>query len=232
MMTLLALESTATIAGVALLQEGTLLGSIRIRHGWNLSGNLLHATEWLLARHRLTLAQVEAVAVDVGPGAFTGLKIGVMLTKTWAHALNCALIGVDAFSACAQEAVAGIPTLVALPARRDALYLRWMMPKHNAPPEPLTEPVMMVQSALADWVARTMSLAELASQPCLQAIGTPRAYEWLAPLLPKVHWRWIEAPSPEGVAQVGWHLWQQGKTVHPFQLVPLYIQPPSITLKR
>lgn len=231
-MTLLALESTATVAGVALLQEGALLGSVRVRHGLNLSGNLLHATEWLLARHQLTLTQVDAIAVDIGPGAFTGLKIGVMLAKTWAHALNCALIGVEAFSACAYEAVDGIPTLIALSARRDALYLRWMIPKQDAPPKPLSEPAMVVQSALAEWVARTMSADTLASESLLQAIGTPRAYEWLAPLLPQAHWRWIEAPSPEGVAQVGWQLWQAGKTVHPFQLVPLYIQPPSITLKR
>ncbi len=226
-MTLLALESTASVAGVALVQEGKLLGSVRIRHGLNLSGNLLHATEWLLGRASLRLGQVSAIVVDVGPGAFTGLKIGVMIAKSWAHALGAELVAVDAFSAVASLTPAGLTTLVALPARRDALYLRWCVPRLDAEPELLGEPAMIVQGALGEWVARTRPPEEV-----VQVVGTERAYGWLSPLLPSARWQLQEAPSPEGVAGVGWYRWRQGKTVHPFQLVPMYIQPPSITIKR
>ncbi len=226
-MTLLALESTASVAGVALMQEGKLHGSVRIRHGLNLSGNLLHATEWLLERANLHLEQVSAIAVDVGPGAFTGLKIGVVIAKSWAHALGIDLVAVDAFSAVAFSAPAGLPTLIALPARRDALYLRWCLPRLDTEPELLGEPAMIVQSALGEWVARTRP-----PEAVVQVVGTERAYEWLSPLLPSARWQIQEAPSPEGVAFVGWHRWRQGKTVHPFQLVPMYIQPPSITMKK
>ncbi|CUU10855.1 tRNA threonylcarbamoyladenosine biosynthesis protein TsaB [Armatimonadetes bacterium GBS] len=221
-MYLLALESTANLAGVALVHSGKLMGAVQIAHGQNLSGNLLHATEWLLNRHGLSREAIRAVAVDVGPGAFTGLKIGVMIAKTLAHALNLDLVGVSAFEACACVMPEGTPTLVALPARRDALYVQWLLPKPI--PEPLSQPAMVLQHALSAWLEQTTP----AREGC-QAIGSPKARGWLEPLMPALRWRMIEAPPPEGVAQVGWVRWQAGERTSPFQMVPFYLQPPSIT---
>lgn len=224
--TLLALEATSTISGVALVQGGALLGAVRLAHGMNLSGNLLHATEWLLQRHSLTLTQVDALAVDVGPGAFTALKIGVTMAKTWAHALSKPLLVVNAFEACAYGMPADVPTLVALPARRDALYLQWLVPRMEALPDTLCEPDFVVQGGLSEWLAQHTPNA-----PSLQAIGAPRAREWIEPHLPQLGWRLIDSPPPEGVAHIGWRKLQSGATVHPFSLTPLYIQPPSIHIK-
>lgn len=224
-MYLFAIESTAKIGGIALLHEGQLLGSVRVAHGHNLSGNLLSATEWLLNRHGLTVESLKAVAVDVGPGSFTGVKIGVVIAKTFAHALGIDLVGVNAFEACASVMPEGVPTLVALPARRDALYLQWISP--SALPKALGAPAMVVQHALEDW------LRENAPRESEQnAIGVAQARAWIAPILPNLRWRILDAPPPEGVAQVGWHYWQTKRTHSPFQLVPFYLQPPSIHLSR
>ena len=220
---LLAIEATGAVCGVALMQDGGLAGAARLAHGMNLSGSLLHGAEWLLQRHGLALAQVDAFAVDVGPGAFTGLKIGAMLAKSWAHALDKPLVAVSAFEACAVQVPAGVPTLVVLPARRDALYLQWLLPADEGLPQPLGEPAFVRRDALGEWLARGVPEGE-----ALQAIGTAHAREWLAPHLPRLRWRALDAPPVEGVAQVGWHRLQAGETVHPFALVPLYIQPPSI----
>ncbi|MCX7993695.1 MAG: tRNA (adenosine(37)-N6)-threonylcarbamoyltransferase complex dimerization subunit type 1 TsaB [Fimbriimonadales bacterium] len=224
--TLLALEATSAVSGVALVRDGALLGSVRLAHGLNLSGNLLHATEWLLQRHGLDLAQVDALAVDVGPGAFTALKIGVMLAKTWAHALSKPLIAVNAFEACAVEMPADVPTLVALPARRDALYLQWLTPRLEALPDALCEPAFVVQGALGEWLAQHTPDAEP-----FQAVGAAHARAWIEPHMSALHWMLVDSPSPEGVAYIGWRKLQSGAIVHPFSLTPLYIQPPSIHVK-
>lgn len=223
---LLAIEATGAVCGVALVQDGALAGAVRLAHGLNLSGSLLHATEWLLGRRGLALVQVDSFAVDVGPGAFTGLKIGAMLAKSWAHALDKPLVAVSAFEACAAQMPAGAPTLVALPARRDALYLQWLLPADGGVPQSLGEPAFVRRDALGEWLTRSLPEAEV-----MQAIGAAHAREWIAPHLPRLHWRTIDAPAVEGVAQVGWQRLQRGETVHPFALVPLYIQPPSIHLK-
>lgn len=223
---LLAIEASSVVGGVALVEGGLLQGSVRLAHGRNLSGNLLHAAEWLLQRRQLALEQVDAIAVDVGPGAFTGLKIGVTIAKTWAHALGKPLVAVSAFEACTAGMPEATPTLVALPARRDALYLQWLRPNSEGTPEPLSEPAFVLQDALGEWVAQHTPAAE-----CVQAIGAAHAHAWLAPHLPRLRWTIIESPPPEGVAQVGWRKYQRGETSHPFSLAPLYIQPPSIHIK-
>ncbi len=220
---LLALEATGEVSGVALLRDGALVASVRLAHGMNLSGNLLHGIAWLLQRCGLTLGQVDAFAVDVGPGAFTALKIGVTMAKSWAHALDKPLVAVSAFEACAAGMPAAVPTLVALPARRDALYLQWLAPRIDDLPAPLCEPAFVVQSALAEWLAQHTPHGD-----CLQAVGSERAREWIRAILPTLRWKHLDSPPAEGVAQVGWQRLSAGETVHPFSLVPLYIQPPSI----
>lgn len=237
---LLAIEATGAVCGVALVQDGALAGAVRLAHGLNLSGNLLHAAEWLLGRRGLSLAQVDAFAVDVGSGAFTGLKIGAMLAKSWAHALGKPLIAVSAFEACAAAMPDGAPTLVALPARRDALYLQWLLPGDAGLPQPLGEPAFVVRDALREWLAHNNGSPRVRGEPAgggavhasegeaLQAVGAAHAREWLAAHLPRLRWRTIDAPPVEGVAQVGWRRFLAGETMHPFALTPLYIQPPSI----
>jgi tRNA threonylcarbamoyl adenosine modification protein YeaZ len=223
---LMAIEATGAVCGVALVQDGALAGAVRLAHGMNLSGSLLHGAEWLLGRRGLSLAQVDAFAVDVGPGAFTGLKIGVMLAKSWAHALGKPLIAVSAFEACAAQMPTDAPTLIALPARRDALYLQWLLPVDEGLPQPLGEPAFIVRDALSDWLTHSYP-----REGFLQAVGVAHAREWLKPYLPRMHWRIIDAPPVEGVAQVGWRRFLAGEFVHPFALTPLYIQPPSIHRK-
>ena len=240
---LLAIEATGAVCGVALMQEGALVGAARLAHGLNLSGSLLHGAEWLLGRRGLALAQVDAFAADIGPGAFTGLKIGAMLAKSWAHALGKPLVAVSAFEACAAQMPAGAPTLVALPARRDALYLQWLLPADEGVPQPLGEPAFVVRDTLGEWLAHNNGSPRVRGEPAgggavhasegeaLQAVGTAHARAWVAPYLPHLRWRFIDAPPVEGVAQVGWRRWLAGETTHPFALTPLYIQPPSIHLK-
>jgi tRNA threonylcarbamoyladenosine biosynthesis protein TsaB len=232
---LMAIEATGAVCGVALVDDGALVGAVRLAHGLNLSGSLLHAVEWLLGRRGLSLAQVDAFAVDVGPGAFTGLKIGVMLAKSWAHALDKPLVAVSAFEACAAQMPAGAPTLVALPARRDALYLQWLLPADGGVPQPLGEPAFIVRDALGEWLTNEVGSPRVRGEPAgegaPQAVGAAHAQQWLASHLPYLRWRVLDAPPVEGVAQVGWQRWQAGETMHPFALTPLYIQPPSIHRK-
>ncbi|MFQ3611077.1 MAG: tRNA (adenosine(37)-N6)-threonylcarbamoyltransferase complex dimerization subunit type 1 TsaB, partial [Fimbriimonadales bacterium] len=108
-MYLLALESTSTHCGVALWDGSDSVATLQVRHGMNLSGTLVRATEWALQQAQITLEQVDAFAVDVGPGAFTGLKIGVMIAKSWAYALQKPLVAVSAFEACAITMPTDVP---------------------------------------------------------------------------------------------------------------------------
>lgn len=119
-MRVLGLETSGDAVSVALADAGGVQAELLFRHGMELSRSLQPRLEEVLRVAGLTVRDVEGVAVSIGPGSFTGLRIGVTAAKSLAWAL-----GVP---------VAGVPTLQALAA------------EHPAPPRAL---VCALQSASA-----------------------------------------------------------------------------------
>ena len=64
--------------------------------------DLAPAVADLLAEAGLTPRAVRRVAVSVGPGSFTGLRVGIMSAKAFAYATGCELVAVPTFAAIAE----------------------------------------------------------------------------------------------------------------------------------
>ena len=80
-MKILAFDGTARIASVALCEDGTVLGAFTVDNGLTQSELLLPMAEDMLKSLKLSFADVELYATSVGPGSFTGVRIGVSLVK-------------------------------------------------------------------------------------------------------------------------------------------------------
>ena len=91
-MKILALESSAVSASVALCQDETLIAQSFQNTGLTHSQTLLPMAQSLLDACGLTPRDLDLVAVAAGPGSFTGLRIGVAAAKglAWAAELPCA----------------------------------------------------------------------------------------------------------------------------------------------
>ena len=100
-MRILAFETSAKAASVALMEEGKLLASGYQNTGMTHSQTLLVMAEDLLKQCGLTPRDVDAVAVAAGPGSFTGVRIGVAAAKgfAWGRELPC--FGVSTLEAMA-----------------------------------------------------------------------------------------------------------------------------------
>lgn len=99
---ILAFETSAKAASVALLDKGILLGENYQNTGLTHSQTLLSMAETLLDSCGKTVADITAVAVAAGPGSFTGVRIGVAAAKglAWGAELPC--YGVSTLEAMAQ----------------------------------------------------------------------------------------------------------------------------------
>jgi tRNA threonylcarbamoyladenosine biosynthesis protein TsaB len=92
-MKLLALETTGPIASVALFEEEEIT-EIRGDEGYNHLTSLIPMMKNLLEKRRLDLCQLDAVGVSVGPGSFTGIRIGVSTARALGQATGLPLIAV------------------------------------------------------------------------------------------------------------------------------------------
>jgi tRNA threonylcarbamoyladenosine biosynthesis protein TsaB len=77
----------------------------------------------LLARHGVKLAELEGLAVGLGPGSFTGLRIGLAAVKALAYVARLKVVGVSSLATVAMEGPEGPPLFCLAVARKDDLYL-------------------------------------------------------------------------------------------------------------
>ena len=124
-MLILAMESTAKAASVALVRDGMLVAQSTQCSGLTHSRTLLPMAEDLLKNAGIQLAEVDRFAVAHGPGSFTGVRIGVAAVKGLSWAAEKPAVGVSTLEAMAWHGVAaGEGSLIccAMDARRNQVY--------------------------------------------------------------------------------------------------------------
>jgi tRNA threonylcarbamoyladenosine biosynthesis protein TsaB len=134
---------------------------------------LLEMADELLARAGIAWSAVDRIAVGLGPGTFTGLRVGVATARGLAQSLAAELVGVSSLQALALAALAPDPAapsavLAVLDARRGEAFAAAYLAGDPGPPHELTDPAALAPGELPGVIAR----AERA------AGGAPR--RWLA----------------------------------------------------
>jgi len=123
---LLALETATTTCGVAVLHDDDVVAQAHLQRSRVHSERLTPLVEDALRHADVRAAALDAVAVSMGPGSYTGLRIGVSTAKGWALANDAALVGVPTLDAYAAQmrpvAVPGDVVCALLHARRDEVY--------------------------------------------------------------------------------------------------------------
>lgn len=122
-MRILALESSALTASCAVCEENLVVCESSITAGLTHSQTLMVMVENMLKGSNQKLEDIDAIAVSVGPGSFTGLRIGVSSAKGMAKALSCPCIGVSTLYGLARN-LEGMEVIACsvMDARRNQVY--------------------------------------------------------------------------------------------------------------
>ena len=91
-MLVLGVESATDMAGVALADDTGVLAEVSLARGRRHGESIAPAIEFVCARVGVALRQIDAVAADVGPGLFTGLRVGVATAKGIGFALDIPVV--------------------------------------------------------------------------------------------------------------------------------------------
>ncbi len=223
-MRILAVE-TATLAGsAALLQAGRVVGQNLVDIALTHSERLMAMVDRLLRDCEWEIADLEGLAVSIGPGSFTGLRIGVATVKGLALALGLPVAPVPTLDALASNLpFADAPVCPLLDARKGEVYLslyRWSLNRMERQWEYLALP----PRAAADRLAPPVIVLGDGAAVCLPFLDRLGAGLRVAPASHSM-------PSAAVVGQLGSVLLESGHGVAPEGLEPLYLRPSEAELR-
>jgi tRNA threonylcarbamoyl adenosine modification protein YeaZ len=166
---LLALD-TSQGTSVAVLVDGKVLAESAdpnpMRHAENI-GTLIASC---IEKAGVSSAEVTDVAVGIGPGPFTGLRVGIAAAKMFAAGSKARLHGVGSLDAIAFKSALTEPTLVIADARRSEVYFGLYQGKSsNGIPKALLVPGVSKQAELEDRLQAQGQEYELISEPVAAA---------------------------------------------------------------
>lgn len=217
-MWVLGIETAGDQGSVALWHDGgdvyELSFPARQRH----AERLAPAVQGLLAQAELPREELDLVAVDVGPGSFTGVRIGVAFAKAMSQALGAPLVGIRQSEAVGLPVAAwyGDRVAVLIHDRRDLLYFAWAFPERVAREESVSFGEVLKK------------LKGVGEPLCLVGTGALQFREGLARELPRAYilgsaWAYPRAAT---IACLGYQRFRRGGEFDPKALEPNYVQPP------
>lgn len=233
---ILALETSTTTCGIALLLEQDGKVHITTRSHEGTSGhamNVLPMAYALLEEAGLTKNQLSAVSFGQGPGAFTGLRVACGVAQGMGLALDIPVIPVDCLSAVAAHAGMVCPgqlILAALDARMDEIYLAAYVVDSKLDLVTVQPPILIsakdasqfVLSRISFWLRDTGLVAS--PVPCLVGEGWKVA---LATQGMPAEWPIVNPearPQADWLARLALHAWHRGDYLAPEFAAPLYLR--------
>lgn len=123
-MIVLGLDTCLAACSVALLRDGEPLGWLSEPTARGHQERLAPMTRDLMAAANLEFAALDRIGVSVGPGSFTGLRVGLAFAKGLAFALRRSCVGVGTLEALAAGLETGGPRAAAIDAGRGRVYIQ------------------------------------------------------------------------------------------------------------
>jgi tRNA threonylcarbamoyladenosine biosynthesis protein TsaB len=221
-MKVLALDTSTLVGTVAVLRDGVLLAewsaSVRATHGETLLPHLARALE----QAGIAPRELDLIAVGIGPGSFTGTRIGMATAKGLALAEGKPLRGVSSLQAIAGGMPAGALRAVAVDAQKGELYCA--LYAHG--PEGVEERLAPFHALPAEAAARLHAFGPV----WLAGDGAERYPEFAAGLVSTRAPRWSDVPRAAVLAHEAAREFGRHGPSDLASLEPLYVRPSDAKL--
>ena len=225
-MRILAIETSGRDASLAVLEGGDgncdgdrgdggaarLVGEVAVTGPERTAQILAPRLSELLQRADWPTVSIRLVVVAVGPGSFTGLRIGVTTAKTFAFAVSAEVIGVNTLAVIASQAPrSAAPLWVVMDAQRQELFTA----KFDAERKLIGATRILSQS---EWLA-ALEPGDEVTGPGLRRM--PSALPAGVGVVDESKWQ----PLAAAVGQLGWYEFQSGRRDDLWKLLPQYYRP-------
>lgn len=139
--------------------SGRVLASLSFASGVSHSRRLLSSIDWLLQSQDLHMTDISAVAVGLGPGSFTGLRIGMATAKGLCHGAGIGLIGISSLDAIAAPIVSEKLICVVMDARKKEVYCCSYRMQPDMTVHRCSKPTVLPPQELAEQISEPVTMA-------------------------------------------------------------------------
>lgn len=102
-MKILCIDTSSKLCSVAVLENTTLINKLELDNGLTHSETLMPLIKKLLESINLCLKDIDLLVSDIGPGSFTGIRIGVATCKAFSDSLNIPCVGISSLEVLAHN---------------------------------------------------------------------------------------------------------------------------------
>lgn len=221
-MLVLGIESATAQVGVAVGDGEGVWASAHSSRDRRHAENLTPQVNFVIEQAGCSLADVEAVAVDIGPGLFTGLRVGIASAMAFAYALRVPMVGVTSLELGAFAAMPSTKLIVPCwDGRRGEVFAATYRPNGDGI-EQLSEPAVWTPEAFAEHLAQSGDDVLLVGDGALRY---RESFDNLAQV--EIAGRELSYPNARSLVEIAQPRAANGQGVAPSEITPLYLRLPD-----
>ena len=222
-MKILAIDTSTMLGGIAIMDEITLIAETRLNVKSTHSERLMTEIEHCLKQSSLKISDIDVFAVAIGPGSFTGLRIGLSTVKGLSYATGKPIVSVPTLDALALNfPYSRYPVCTMLDARKKEVYaalFKWeddnfkkLINETSVNPEEFMSNVLL--RGEYDKIIFAGEGAVIYKNKIIDAMGEKAVFASPEKTV----------PSPANVASLGMKKALRGEFSEPVSLAPVYIR--------
>jgi len=217
-MRVLAIE-TATISGsIAVIEDDTFIGEVRTNIKIAHSERVMTSIEWLLKATNFSVHDIDAFGVSIGPGSFTGLRIGLSTVKGLSYASKKPVVPVPTLDAFARRLrFSSYNICPMLDARKNEVYAGIYSWENNQCRKIMPETSISPADLLKEIKERTIFTGDGANiyrEFIIEKLGSDAFFASASDM----------SPSASSVAEIALERLKEGLTADVASLVPFYLR--------
>ncbi len=220
-MKILALDTSSVVATVAVMADEKLVGEYSLNHKMTHSQRLIPMIEELMTGCELKPKDIDIFATSLGPGSFTGLRIGAATIKAMAQALEKPVVGIPTLEALAYNLpYSGISVCPIIDAQKNLVYTAQYTWQGSSFFENQKQEVTEIEELLkrlGDLKERVIFLGDAVDKhrELIEA-----ELKELAIILPAA----LRMPKASSVALLARERYRRGEVGEAAQLIPIYMR--------
>jgi len=224
---ILAIDTSGSIASIALGNEEGLVAEYHFAHDMDLLRRLTPAIERIISDAGLVPSDLTGIVTSLGPGSFTGLRIGVTAAKTLAWSIGISLVGVSTLEAIARSCSYGGYKYICVMIYSRVGEVYWAVMNADSA-------TLVTEPSASDLESVMSYIKELDGNVLCCGNGTIRNREIIEDSLADIAIApdWASFARGAVLLEIGISKINSGQTDDPLTLTPLYVKKPTPVIRK